>query len=112
MGIIESYGSLNLESLIWKNTDKNLSNVELVFSNYRLSWIEKNESSLYIYPYGCIEQTTSSTIPNVIIKQFSNLFTDLFDEDKIIRFANIKISNIRIWIIISSVCIIKVYQYI
>lgn len=82
-GIIESYGSLNLESLIWKNTDKNLSNVELVFSNSRLSWIEKIVSSLYIYPYGCIEQTTSSTIPNVIIKQFSNLFTDLFDEDKV-----------------------------
>ncbi|MDD3794035.1 MAG: alpha-2-macroglobulin family protein [Candidatus Gracilibacteria bacterium] len=93
-GIIESYGSLNLESFIGKNTDKNLSNVELVFSNSRLSGIEKIVSSLYIYPYGCIEQTTSSTIPNVIIKQFSNLFADLFDEDKVEKSINYGIDRI------------------
>ena len=90
-GIIEPYSNLNLQSIIDKNTLTKKSNVELIFSNSRLSWIEKIVSSLAIYPYGCIEQTTSSTIPNVIIKQFDNLFKDMFDLEKIDK-------NIKSWV--------------
>jgi len=89
--ILESYWSLNLQSVIDKNTSLDKSKVELIFSNSRLSWIEKIVSSLAIYPYGCIEQTTSSTIPNVIIKQFDNLFKDMFDLEKVE-------TNIKSWV--------------
>ena len=89
--ILESYWSLNLQSVIDKNTSLDKSKVELIFSNSRLSWIEKIVSSLAIYPYGCIEQTTSSTIPNVIIKQFDNLFKDMFDLEKVD-------TNIKSWV--------------
>jgi len=89
--VVESYSSLNLQSIIDKNTLAKNSEVELIFSNSRLSWIEKIVSSLSIYPYGCIEQTTSSTIPNVIIKQFNNLFKDMFDLEKADK-------NIKTWI--------------
>ncbi|MDD3144972.1 MAG: MG2 domain-containing protein [Candidatus Gracilibacteria bacterium] len=82
-GILDGYSSLNLQLGIDKNTSLENSKVELIFSNSRLSGIEKIVSSLAIYPYGCIEQTTSSTIPNVIIKQFSNLFKGIFDIENI-----------------------------
>ncbi|MDD2907509.1 MAG: alpha-2-macroglobulin family protein [Candidatus Gracilibacteria bacterium] len=93
-GTMESYSSLNLQSIIGKNTSLENSKVELIFSNSRLSGIEKIVSSLAIYPYGCIEQTTSSTIPNVIIKQFSNLFKDIFDLENVDK--NIKAGVDRI----------------
>ncbi len=89
--VVEPFSNLNLTSILDKNTFLDKSNVELIFSNSRLSWIEKIVSSLAAYPYGCIEQTTSSTIPNVIIKQFDNLFKDMFDLEKVDK-------NIKSWV--------------
>lgn len=51
----------------------NESFVELSFSTTILAGVEKIITSLLQYPYGCIEQTISSTLPNAIVKKFQDL---------------------------------------
>ena len=51
----------------------NESFVELSFSTTILAGVEKIISSLLQYPYGCIEQTISSTLPNAIVKKFQDM---------------------------------------
>jgi uncharacterized protein YfaS (alpha-2-macroglobulin family) len=50
-----------------------------MFSNSRLAGIEKIIRTLIVYPYGCLEQTVSSTLPNVIVMQFKDMFAGMFD---------------------------------
>lgn len=49
------------------------STVELRLSNTLLIGVEKAMHSLLVYPYGCIEQTISSTLPNAIVSKFNNI---------------------------------------
>ena len=77
---------------IWKNIDLKNSKIILNFSNTRLIWLKKILHSLLEYPYWCVEQTTSTTIPNVILKRFKNIFNNLWLSDKKIN------ENIKAWI--------------
>lgn len=76
---------------LWENTDLKNSKIILNISNNKISWIEKLVTSLLKYPYGCIEQTTSSTYPNVILKRFGKLFEGIVDKEKLEN-------NINYWI--------------
>lgn len=71
--------TLNLESDIPTNTNFENSKVEITVSNSRLAWIEKILKTLIKYPYWCIEQITSMTLPNVIVKNFESMFAWMFD---------------------------------
>lgn len=90
-GIALWASTLNLESQIPDNTDLENSRVEIVVSNSKLSWIEKILKSLAVYPYWCVEQTVSATVPNVIIKSFESMFEWIFDMEQINK-------NIKDWV--------------
>ena len=86
------YGIWNLNINIPNNTDLDKSKVEVIFSNNRFSGIEKIVSSLAKYPYWCLEQTISSTLPNAVILKFSNIFGDLIENKKQAK------NNLEAWI--------------
>lgn len=73
--VIQSNATYNDEFILWNNVDINNSHIEIIFSNNRLFWIEKTVQSLLKYPYGCIEQSISSTYPNAVLKKFNNLLS-------------------------------------
>ncbi len=90
-GKIETWKLFDTVIDVPKNTDLDKSIVEVVFSNNRLNGIEKIVKSLAVYPYGCIEQTTSSTYPNAILLKFSDLFSWLENVD-VVK------SNLKAWV--------------
>ena len=51
------------------------STYEVSISNNPLQHLESIISSLLIYPYGCIEQSTSTTVPNVLARKFAKFLT-------------------------------------
>lgn len=73
------------------NIDKKNSYVELIFSNNKLYGLEKTLQSLLVYPYGCIEQSVSSTYPNAILKKLNKLLAWTVPEDEIDK-------NLTAWI--------------
>lgn len=89
--VVNPKQNLSLETLIPANTDLKNTKVELVFSNSRLSSIEKILKTLAQYPYWCIEQTVSSTLPNVIVKRFESMFAWIFDMEEVNK-------NIKDWV--------------
>ncbi|MDD2871769.1 MAG: alpha-2-macroglobulin family protein, partial [Candidatus Gracilibacteria bacterium] len=82
-----------------ENTDINKTIVQVSVSNNKLSGIEKIVTSLAQYPYGCIEQTTSATLPNAILKKFDNLFYGIVDDknkiDENIRYGLQRIKSMQ-----------------
>ena len=56
-----------------ENTNAQASTYKLHLSNAPLSGIEKTYESLFTYPYGCVEQLLSSTLPNAILLRFVQL---------------------------------------
>lgn len=74
-----------------ENTDLKNSKIILKISNNKLSWVEKIVSSLAKYPYWCVEQTTSSTFPNIVVKNLSSIFSGIVDEKEIDK-------NIAYWV--------------
>lgn len=73
------------------NIDLEKSTIEIRASNNKIAWVEKIVSSLAVYPYWCIEQTTSSTIPNVVLKNFNSIFSWIAKKEDIDK-------NINAWI--------------
>ncbi|MDF2379161.1 MAG: MG2 domain-containing protein [Candidatus Gracilibacteria bacterium] len=65
--------SSNIPLTFIDDVDREQSLVELRLSNTLLIGVEKTMHSLLVYPYGCIEQTISSTLPNAIVKKFNTL---------------------------------------
>jgi len=55
------------------DVDAAQTRIELSFSTTILAGVEKILTSLVKYPYGCIEQTISSTMPNAIVSKFRDL---------------------------------------
>lgn len=75
--VVEKNNSKTITIKVPKNTDFKKSKVKISVSNNRLIWIKNLVSTLVKYPYWCVEQTASSTLPNAIIKEFINYFPNL-----------------------------------
>ncbi|MGE3278482.1 MAG: alpha-2-macroglobulin [Candidatus Altimarinota bacterium] len=65
--------------------DPEQTQIELSMSTTILAGVEKIITSLLQYPYGCIEQTISSTLPNAIVKKFDTLLKVGIDEETLQR---------------------------
>jgi uncharacterized protein YfaS (alpha-2-macroglobulin family) len=58
------------------NTLTERSTYEITLSKNPLIHLERIISSLLVYPYGCIEQTTSTTVPNMLALGLADIFWD------------------------------------
>ncbi|CAN5731196.1 alpha-2-macroglobulin [soil metagenome] len=56
--------------------------LHLDFSQSRLSEARDALDHILHYPYGCVEQTTSSTLPWLALSRYDTLFPDLIDKTK------------------------------
>ena len=72
----------NLKINIPENADLEKSTVKISFSNNVLEGIQDTLNSLLVYPYGCIEQTMSSTYPNAVLLSFSELFPWIISKEE------------------------------
>ncbi len=68
-------GSKDYDILMPENTLIEKSTYQISLSTNPIQHLESIVASLLVYPYGCIEQTVSSTVPNVLAKKFSQYFT-------------------------------------
>ena len=57
-----------------KQANKELSYLQFSASTSLLSGIDKIANSLLTYPHGCLEQLTSTTLPNALLLKLSDLF--------------------------------------
>lgn len=90
-----SWENISSSIKIPENTDLNRSKVEIFVSNNLLSWVEKIVNSLLVYPYWCIEQTTSSTYPNSILLKFSSIFSWIIDPKEALKNLDAWINRIK-----------------
>jgi len=65
--------------------DPEQTRIELSMSTTILAGVEKIITSLLQYPYGCIEQLISSTLPNAIVKKFDTLLKVGIDQETLQR---------------------------
>src|SRR5690606_6939362 len=72
--------SLEKAMALMNDIDPAQTEIELSMSTTILAGVEKVLVSLMQYPYGCIEQTISSTLPNAIVKKFKDLLEVDVDE--------------------------------
>ncbi len=59
------------------------SNYEMTLSTNPLQHLEKIIGSLLVYPYGCIEQTVSTTVPNMLALEFASYFPETRIDKKV-----------------------------
>lgn len=64
------------------DVDMNLSTLDISVSSSYASQIKQGIASLIQYPYGCIEQTISSTLPNRIALSLSEILDVSLDRVK------------------------------
>lgn len=77
---------------IGENIDYNDSEIDIIFSNSKVWDIFSIANSLEKYPYWCIEQTSSSTLPNAILYSLSKKWNiPNYSEEKVV-------SNIKDWL--------------
>lgn len=53
------------------------------FSQSRMSEARDALEYLLHYPYGCVEQTTSATLPWLVLSKYQAMFPDLLEKDKV-----------------------------
>ncbi|HYR57085.1 MAG TPA: MG2 domain-containing protein, partial [Chthoniobacteraceae bacterium] len=61
--------------------------VRVSLGNSRIIELRESLSQLLHYPYGCVEQTTSSTLPWIVLKDFRDALPELARSDEQIRDA-------------------------
>ncbi len=89
---VDLWKMINFSLNIPENTNLDKTKVVVSVSNNKLNWIEKIVTSLAQYPYWCIEQTVSTTLPNAILKKFDNLLSWIIEDRKVID------TNIEYWL--------------
>lgn len=89
---IDSNKNSSLKIDIPLNVDFDKSELSVKVSNNKLNWIEDIVSSLAEYPYWCVEQTVSATMPNIILWQFDDFFSWILSDKKEVN------KNIKEWI--------------
>lgn len=57
--------------------------LRLDFNRSRLGEVRDALEHLLHYPYGCVEQTTSSTLPWLALSKYEPMFPDLLQQDKV-----------------------------
>ena len=94
-GSVKAKELYDAEFKIPNNTDLTASKVVVTFSNNKLAGIDSIVRSLLVYPYWCIEQTTSSTYPNAVLKKFNSLFSGIVEEKEIDKNLEAGIARIQ-----------------
>jgi uncharacterized protein YfaS (alpha-2-macroglobulin family) len=80
-GVFSTGTRLSLElSDIW-NMSLLKSRVTVRISSSLLVWLDSAIQSLLSYPYGCIEQTIASTLPNALALKFSDILGTTIDTE-------------------------------
>lgn len=74
---IEAGTQKDLSLTLPENINMEKSRYTLTLSNNPFVGIEDTYKTLLQYPYGCVEQLLSSTLPNAILKRFTKLSEDI-----------------------------------
>ncbi len=80
--ITKSKNNLSFKLSSDKVLNKTKSYIKFSISTSLLAGIEKILSSLMVYPHGCLEQLSSTTLPNALLLKFSNILDTGLDQNK------------------------------